>query len=383
MDQSVLYKPIPFNKAWQSGKELDYIKEALERGEICGNGHFTHRCQQFLEEQFNGSKVLLTTSCTAALEIAAMLINIKPGDEVILPSFTFVSTANAFVLRGARLKFIDIRPDTFNMDESLIEQSITKKTKAIIPVHYASIGCEMETIVNIAKNNHLSIIEDAAQALYATFDNKLLGSFGDLSTISFHETKNFVCGEGGALIINNEKWLERAEIIREKGTNRSQFFRGQVDKYSWVDVGSSFIPSDMLAAFLLAQLESADQINKLRNSIASLYRSRLEFLEKKGVFKLPLVPKRSRTNNHMFTLLFQEKSSRDNVLKVMNAVNIQATFHYVPLHTSPFAKKMGYYTQPLPITDQVSDCLLRLPMYTGLTEECVHRICDVIVNIFK
>jgi len=377
----VTTEQIKFNRPWLTGKELEYVKQSLSSGQLSGDQTFSKQCQAFMESRFGAQKVLLTTSCTSALEMAALLCNIKEGDEVIMPSFTFVSTANAFLLRGAKIKFVDIREDTFNIDESLIEQAITSKTKAIVPVHYASIACEMDKINDIAKNNGLYVIEDAAQAVDTKYKGKYMGTIGDAGAFSFHETKNFVAGEGGALLVNNPEWIERAEIMREKGTNRSLFVRGQVDKYTWVDTGSSYVPSDMLAAVLLAQLESMDEINTKRQDIANIYRSMLQPLEDAGIFKMPITPKECTSNNHMFSLFCNSSELRNKLLAGLNAENIQAVFHYIPLHNSPFAKENGLYSGELAVTELVSDSLLRLPMYPGLPKEDIARICSVIFAI--
>lgn len=369
---------IKFNKPWLTGQELEYVKQSLASGQLSGDQTFSKKCQAFMESRFGAKKVLLTTSCTSALEMAALLCDIKAGDEVIMPSFTFVSTANAFILRGAKIKFVDIREDTFNIDEKLIEQAITSKTKAIVPVHYASIACEMDKINEIAKNNGLYVIEDAAQAVDTKYKDKYMGTIGDAGAFSFHETKNFVAGEGGALIVNNPDWLERAEIIREKGTNRSLFIKGQVDKYTWVDKGSSYVPSDMLAAVLLAQLESMDEINTKRESVSDLYKSNLQPLEESGFFKMPIIPTDCTSNNHMFSLYCKSSAIRDQLLSALNSAQIQAVFHYIPLHNSPFAKENGLFEKELPMTEHVSSCLLRLPMYPSLSEGQIKRICETI-----
>jgi dTDP-4-amino-4,6-dideoxygalactose transaminase len=373
---------IKFNQPWLSGKELEYVKQSLASGQLSGDKAFSKKCQSFMESRFSAQKVLLTTSCTSALEMAALLCDIQPGDEVIMPSFTFVSTANAFLLRGAKIKFVDIRSDTFNINEDLIEKSITSKTKAIVPVHYASIACEMDKINTIAKDHGLYVIEDAAQAVDTQYKSKYMGTIGDAGAYSFHDTKNFVAGEGGALIINNPEWIERAEIIREKGTNRSQFIKGQVDKYTWVDTGSSYVPSDMLAAVLFAQLESMDIINAKRQSIADKYRKNLQPLEDDGFFKMPMIPLDCTSNNHMFSLYCQTPTLRNKLLEALNADNIQAVFHYIPLHSSPFAKDNGFFENPLPVTENVSDCLLRLPMHPCLHDVEIERICRVIHQSF-
>jgi dTDP-4-amino-4,6-dideoxygalactose transaminase len=376
----VIDKPITFNQPWLAGKELEYIKQSLASGRIAGDQTFSKQCQAFMESRFGAKKVLLTTSCTSALEMAALLCDIKAGDEVIMPSFTFVSTANAFLLRGAKIKFVDIRPDTFNIDENLIEQAITSKTKAIVPVHYASIACEMDKINTLAKNHGLYVIEDAAQAVDTQYKGQYMGTMGDAGAYSFHETKNFVAGEAGALVLNRADWIERAEMIREKGTNRSQFHRGHVDKYTWVDIGSSYVPSDLLAAVLLAQFEAMDEINDKRQNVANIYRSRLQPLADNGLFKMPFVPAHCTSNNHMFSLFCHSPQLRTRLLSTLNAAKISAVFHYVPLHNSPFAKEHGLYEGALATTELVSDCLLRLPMYPGLAEKDIARICDIIIK---
>jgi dTDP-4-amino-4,6-dideoxygalactose transaminase len=372
---------IKFNKPWLSGKELEYVTQSLARGELSGDQTFSKQCQTFMEQRFGANKVLLTTSCTSALEMAAILCDIKEGDEVIMPSFTFVSTANAFLLRGAKIKFVDIREDTFNINEELISDAITAKTKAIVPVHYASIGCEMDKINLIAKNNGLYVIEDAAQAVDTKYNGSYMGTIGDAGAYSFHETKNFVAGEAGALVINEPKWIERAEILREKGTNRSLFVRGQVDKYTWVDKGSSYVPSDMLAAVLLAQLESIETISQYRLEIANQYRERLQDLENEGYFKMPFIPNNCTSNNHMFSLYCKTPDLRNKLLEKLNLAGIQAVFHYIPLHNSPFSIDNGFFTGNLPVTENVSSCLLRLPMYPSLSREQIDIICQLIFRI--
>jgi dTDP-4-amino-4,6-dideoxygalactose transaminase len=371
---------INFNQPLIAGNELKYVQEVLASGRLAGDLSFTKKCQTFMEQRFGAKKVLLTTSCTSALEMAAILCDIKEGDEVIMPSFTFVSTANAFLLRGAKIKFVDIRPDTFNIDENLIEQAITSKTKAIVPVHYASIACEMDKINAIAKAHGLYVIEDAAQAVDTQYKDQYMGTLGDAGTYSFHETKNFVAGECGALVLNRDDWIERAEILREKGTNRSQFHRGHVDKYTWVDIGSSYVPSDLLAAVLLGQFEAMETINDKRQSVADLYRQCLQPLADQGHFIMPVVPEHCTTNNHMFSLCFSSATLRNRLLKILNKHKIQAVFHYVPLHNSPFAIEQGFNQGSLPVTEHVSDCLLRLPIYPGLAAESVLAICQVIID---
>ncbi len=375
---------IPFNKPFIVGKELFNISQAVIEGHLAGDGRFTKQCNEWLENKFGGKKVLLTHSCTAALEMSAILCNIGQNDEVIMPSFTFVSTANAFVLRGAKIKFVDIRPDTLNIDESLIEASITENTKAIVPVHYGGVACEMDIITEIAKKHNLYVIEDAAQAVNATYKESYLGTLGHLGTYSFHETKNFISGEGGALVINDEQLVERAEIIREKGTNRSLFFRGEVDKYTWVDIGSSYLPSEIVAAFLYAQLEEADTITKKRKSIYQFYLKQLQPLQDNGYIKLPISPSNCSHNAHMFYFLVMTSIvDRDKLLKYLKSKNIRAVFHYVPLHTSPMGLQMGYREGDLSNTEELSSRLIRLPCYYELTEVDQVRIVVEIENFFK
>lgn len=360
---------------------MEYVEQALHSGELAGDKTFSKKCEQFMEERFQAKKVLLTTSCTSALEMAAILCGIEPGDEVIMPSYTFVSTANAFLLRGAKIRFVDIREDTCNIDESLISAAITEKTKAIVPVHYASVPCEMKKIKEIAAENNLYVIEDAAQAVDTKYEGQFSGTIGDAGAFSFHETKNFVAGEGGALVVNREDWIEKAEIMREKGTNRSQFIRGQVDKYTWVGLGSSYVPSDVLAAVLFAQLEAMDQINQTRENIAKQYRDNLKSLEDKGIFRMPQTPENTGTNNHMFYLMCQSAELRNHLLKELSAVDIQATFHYIPLHNSPMAKEAGLFEGELPVTERVSANLIRLPMHPNLNSTDVDRVSEAIIKI--
>ncbi|RWX44370.1 dTDP-4-amino-4,6-dideoxygalactose transaminase [Candidatus Electrothrix aarhusensis] len=366
--------PIPFNKPFIVGKELYYIAQAVLEGHIAGDGSFTRKCHALLEKKFNASKVLLTHSCTAALEIAALLCDIQPGDEVILPSFTFVSTANAFCLRGAKPVFVDIRPDTLNINEKLIEEAITDRTKVIVPVHYAGVGCEMETIMEIAGRHGLFVVEDAAQGVSSQYKGKYLGTIGDLGTYSFHETKNFISGEGGALVINNERFIERAEIIREKGTDRSKFFRGEVDKYTWVDLGSSYLPSEIVAAFLYAQLEHIDTINQRRQEIFNYYQQGLQPLAGQGLLQIPHIPPACNCNNHLFYILLPDEQTRDGLMAHLKNKGIYAVFHYLPLHLSKMGKILANESKRLPITESISKRLLRLPCYYELTaaeQECV------------
>jgi len=365
---------IPFNRACFQGKELVYITNAIQNGHISGDGPFTKKCQELLEAWTGARKALLTTSCTDALEMAALLLDLKPGDEVIVPSFTFVSTVNAFVLHGAKPVFIDIRPDTLNLNEALLERLITPRTKAVIPVHYAGVGCEMDAILELAKQRHLAVVEDNAHGFLAKYKGRYLGTFGGLATQSFHETKNVTCGEGGALLINDERYIERAEIIREKGTNRSRFFRGQVDKYTWVDVGSSFLPSDILAAFLYAQLEAIDRIQEQRRRIWEYYFKHLrDWAEKRGAI-LPTIPAHCQQSYHMFYILLPSLEVRQDLIRRLREHNITGVFHYLPLHLSDMGRRFGGKPGDCPVTEDVSDRLLRLPFYNELTEADQARI---------
>lgn len=374
---------IPFNRPFIVGKELYYIAQAVQAGHLAGDGAFSKKCHAWMEQKFDAGKVMLTHSCTAALDICAILCDIEPGDEVIMPSFTFVSTANAFALRGANIRFVDARPDTLNMDENLIEAVINEKSRVIVPVHYAGVGCEMDTIMEIAQRHDLLVVEDAAQGVNATYKGKYLGTIGHLGTYSFHETKNFISGEGGALVVNDERFLERSEIIREKGTNRSKFFRGEVDKYTWVDIGSSFLPSEIVGAFLYAQLEEADTITRKRNEIYSYYYNQLSPLCARGFVSLPTCPEECRHNAHLFYLLVNTSTGdRDRLITSLNGINVKAVFHYVPLHTSPMGVAMGYKTGDLPITEDVSERIVRLPCYYELSREDQDRVIDGIFGFF-
>jgi dTDP-4-amino-4,6-dideoxygalactose transaminase len=369
---------IPFNRVKLLGNELDYLAQAVAQGHVSGDGPFTHKCQDLLEQVLGVPKALLTTSCTHALEMAALLLDIKDGDEVIVPSFTFVSTVNAFVLHGARPVFIDIRPDTLNLNEAHLERLITPRTRAIIAVHYAGVGCEMDAIIGIARRHGVAVIEDNAHGLFGKYRQRYLGTYGSLATLSFHETKNFTCGEGGALLINDPDYVERAEIIREKGTNRSRFFRGQIDKYTWVDVGSSYLPSDVLAAFLFAQFEARDQIQIRRRAIWEYYQTSLqEWAVDQGV-GLPFVPSHCEQPFHMFYLLMPSLQQRQGLIKSLNSQGIQSVFHYVPLHLSPMGQRFGGRPGDCPVTESVSDRLVRLPFYCGLTEEDQARVVKAI-----
>lgn len=374
---------INFNVPPFIGKELDYVKEAIkDNHKICGDGPFTKKCNKWMEEKFLVDKVLLTTSCTHALEMAAILANIKEGDEVITTSFTFVSTVNAFVLRGAKIVFVDIRPDTMNIDENLIEDAITEKTKVIVPVHYAGVACEMDKIMEIAKKHNLIIIEDAAQGVMSKYKERALGTIGDFGCFSFHETKNYSMGEGGALLIRNNNFSERAEIIREKGTDRSKFFRGQVDKYTWVDMGSSYLPSELNAAYLYAQLENADEINENRLKSWNSYNKNLKELEDKKILELPKIPKECTHNAHMFYIKCKNLEERSKLIEFLKGNLIYSVFHYIPLHTTEAGKKFGRFNGKDIFTTQESERLLRLPMYYGLKEEEIFYICEKIKEFY-
>ncbi|MDD2701959.1 MAG: dTDP-4-amino-4,6-dideoxygalactose transaminase [Sideroxydans sp.] len=369
---------IPFNKPYMTGQELEYIAEAHANGMLAGDGPFTKRCHAWLEARTGANKALLTHSCTAALEMAAILLDIRPGDEVIMPSYTFVSTANAFVLRGGVPVFVDIRPDTLNIDETLIEAAITPRTRAIVPVHYAGVACEMDTIMDIAQRHGLMVIEDAAQGIMSTYKGWPLGSIGHIGCLSFHETKNIISGEGGALLINDPALVQRAEIIREKGTNRSQFFRGQVDKYTWCDVGSSYLPGEVIAAFLWAQFADAERITSERLTIWNRYHSLFAHLESAGSIQRPVISQNCQHNAHMYYLLFPDLSSRTAMLKQLKASGINAVFHYVPLHTSPAGLRLGRAHGLMTTTDSMSDRLIRLPLWVGLTAEQQFMIVNAV-----
>jgi dTDP-4-amino-4,6-dideoxygalactose transaminase len=365
---------IPFNKPFVAGKELYYIAQAVTYGNLAGDGFFTQGCRRILEDTFDIARVFLTPSCTAALEMAALLGNLGPGDEVLVPSFTFVSTANAFVRLGARPRFIDIRPDTLNLDERLLERAVTPRTRAIFPVHYAGVGCDMDAILAVAERHGLLVVEDAAQGVNARYKGRALGSIGHLGAYSFHETKNYICGEGGALCVNRPEFVERAEILRDKGTNRKQFFRGQVDKYTWVDVGSSYVPSELACAFLYGQLEMLDAISARRRRLDAYYRAHLGPLEADDLLLLPHVPEGCTGNYHLFYLLLPSAQIRDGLLAHLKRHGIMAVFHYVPLHTSPVGRSFGYAGGDLPITEDVSGRLLRLPFYHDMTEADQARV---------
>ncbi|MEO6252349.1 MAG: dTDP-4-amino-4,6-dideoxygalactose transaminase [Ferruginibacter sp.] len=372
---------IAFNKPYLSGKETEYISAAVSSGKISGDGMFTKKCHEFFEKRYGFKKVLLTTSCSDALEMAAILLDIKEGDEVIVPSFTFVSTANAFVLRGAKIVFADCEEHTPNIDTTKIEALITPKTKAIVPVHYAGMACDMDAIMLLAGKYNLFVVEDAAQAIDSFYKGRPLGSFGHLAAFSFHETKNIISGEGGMLVINDERFLHRAEIIREKGTNRSAFFRGETDKYGWVDIGSSFLPSDIIAAFLFAQLENLDEIQQRRKKIWETYYKGLSGLQQKGLADLPILPEYAVNNAHMFYIVCKDLEERTALIAKLKAEQIGAVFHYISLHSSPYylTKHDG---RPLPHADRFTNCLLRLPFYFELKEEDQQKVIDTILNFY-
>jgi len=365
---------IPFNRPYVTGREAQYVQDALTGGHHAGDGPFTKRCHAWLEQHLKAQKVLLTTSCTHALEMTALLLELTAGDEVIVPSFTFVSTANAYALRGAKLVFCDIRADTLNLDETKLEQLITPRTKAIVPVHYGGVGCEMEAILKTAQRHGVHVIEDNAHGLFGTYRGKPLGSFGALATQSFHETKNVSCGEGGALVVNDRRFVERAEILREKGTDRSRFFRGQVDKYTWVDLGSSYLPADLLAAVLWAQLEASAEIQRKRRNIWMYYAERLrEWAAQRG-YGLPVVPEHCEQAWHLFYLLLPDLATRQAFLEQLKERGIQAAFHYLPLHLSAMGRRFGSKPGACPVAERTSDCMARLPFYTGMEERDLERV---------
>lgn len=374
---------IPFNAPPVVGTEPDYMQAAMGSGKLCGDGGFTRRCQQWLEQNFGSHKVLLTPSCTASLEMAALLLDIQPGDEVIMPSFTFVSTANAFVLRGAKAVFVDIRPDTMNIDETKIEAAITDKTRVIVPVHYAGVACEMDTIMALAKKYNLYVVEDAAQGVMSTYKGKALGSIGHIGCYSFHETKNYTAGgEGGATLINDPALIERAEIIREKGTNRSQFFRGQVDKYTWRDIGSSYLMSDLQAAYLWAQLEAAQEINHRRLTLWNNYYNAFKGLADKGRIALPTIPANCVHNAHMFYIKLNDVEDRTRFISYLKEAEIMAVFHYIPLHACPAGEKFGEFHGEDRYTTKESDRLVRLPMFYNMTDVTQRTVINTILSYF-
>ena len=373
---------IPFNVPPFLGTEPDLIMQAVKNQKICGDGPFTKQCHQWLEEKTGSPKALLTTSCTHALEMAALLLHIQPGDEVILPSFTFCSTADAFVLRGAKLVFVDIRPDTMNIDETKIEDAITDKTKAIVPVHYAGVACEMDTITEIARRHNLAVVEDAAQAVMSEYKGQALGAIGDYGCYSFHETKNYSMGEGGALLIKDPEKIEEAEILREKGTNRSVFLRGQIDKYTWVDHVSSYLPSDMNAAYLWAQLQEAEKINNDRLASWNKYYEAFAELEEKGYVQRPIIPDECKHNAHMFYLKAKDLEERTALLSFLKENDILAVFHYIPLHSAPAGKRFGRFHGTDEVTTRESDRLLRLPMYYGLSDEDINKVIDTVIRFY-
>lgn len=375
---------IDFNVPPYTGTEMKYIEEAVAKNhKICGDGPFTHRCSEWLEKKTGTTKALLTTSCTHATELAALLSDIREGDEVIMPSYTFVSTADAFVLREAVPVFVDIRPDTMNLDETKIEDAITERTKAIVPVHYAGVSCEMDKILELAKKYKLTVIEDAAQGILSTYKGKALGTFGEFGCFSFHETKNYSMGEGGALLIRDKENVERAEIIREKGTNRAKFFRGQIDKYTWVDVGSSYLPGDMNAAYLMAQLDMADVIFADRMRSWNLYKELLTPLADEGKIELPVIPEHCTHNAHMFYIKAKDLEERTELIHFLKEKEIQAVFHYIPLHSAPAGQQFGRFHGEDVYTTKESERLLRLPMFYGLTEEQVRYIAENVIRFYR
>lgn len=374
---------IKFNVPPFLGIELENIKTAIQNEKICGDGNFTKKCSQWIETHAHASKALLTTSCTHALEMAALLCDIQPGDEVIMPSYTFVSTANAFVLRGAQIVFVDIRPDTMNINEALIEAAITNHTKAIVPVHYAGVSCEMDTIMDIAANYKLKVVEDAAQGVYSSYKGRALGTIGDFGCYSFHETKNYSMGEGGALLIKDAFLTEQAEIIREKGTNRSKFFRGQIDKYTWVDKGSSYLPSELNAAYLYGQLESAAEINQNRLDTWHFYYKELSELERKEIIQLPFIPEGCQHNAHMFYIKCKDLSTRTKLISFLKERGILSVFHYIPLHSAPAGLHFGRFHGKDRFTTQESERLLRLPLYYGISENDREQVVETINKFFQ
>lgn len=378
---------LPFNKPYSSDKEFIYMKDAISRGKISGDGFYSKKVHDFIERKFGTKKALFVNSGTAALDMSAILIDLKPDDEVIMPSYTFVSTANAVLLRNAKIVFAEIEPDTLNIDPYDIENKITDKTKAIYPVHYAGVSCKMDEIIKIADQNNLIVVEDAAQGVNAKYKNRYLGTIGTIGCYSFHETKNYICGEGGAILINKLEYIERAEIIREKGTNRNKFFRGEIDKYTWVDIGSSYIGSDLLAAYLWAQFEKLDEIQRRRKTIFDLYYNGLKHLEDKGILHLPKIPSYAESNYHMFYIIVENESIRNKTLKLLRESKIHAVFHYIPLHLSQMGQKLGYNTGDLPLTEDLSSRIIRLPFYFELSDSeinyIVNKINEILISLIK
>ncbi len=374
---------IPFNRPFIIGRELEYISQAVGSGHLAGDGAFTRKCQDWMEQRYGSGKVLLTHSCTASLEMAAILADIGPGDQVVMPSFTFVSTANAFAMRGATPLWCDIREDTLNLDETRLEEVVTPGTRAIVPVHYAGVGCEMDSIMGVAEKHGLFVIEDAAQAVNASYKGRWLGAIGHFGCYSFHETKGMISGEGGALLVNDPRFIERAEIVREKGTNRTSFFQGRIDKYTWVDYGSSYLPSELVAAFLFAQFEEAEAIHRKRLQTWNTYHEGLKPLEERGVIRLPAVPEDCGHNGHMFYILLGSQEERQSLIDHLKALNIMAVFHYVPLHKTPMGMKLQPCVPSLPVTERISATLLRLPMFHELSGEQQQRVIDGVHGFFS
>ena len=371
---------IPFNKPHATGREFAYIQQAIDAGHLSGNGPFDRRCGAWLEERIGCRRAFLTASGTSALEMAALLAGVGPGDEVVMPSFTFVSSASAVALRGATPVFVDVRPDTLNLDERAVADAVTERTRAIMPVHYAGVGCAMGELTAIAERHGLVVIEDAAHGIMASWDGRPLGSFGALGCLSFHETKNLTCGEGGALLVNDDTLVERAEVVQEKGTDRSRFFRGEVDRYTWVDLGSSFLASEINSAFLWAQFDEAERITADRMRIWRGYHERLEPLERDGLLRRPVVPAEAEHNAHMYYVLLPDRAARDALIADMSARGVHTVFHYVPLHSSPAGERLGRVSGPLPVTDDVSGRLVRLPLWPDLTEEQVEHVCHALAQ---
>ena len=374
---------IDFNRPAMVGRELEYIQDAVQRGRLCGDGYYSGKCSAWLRERYHTKYAMLTTSCTHALEMAAYLVGIEPGDEVIMPSYTFVSTADAFVLRGARIVFVDIRPDTMNLDESLLEEAVSPRTKAIVPVHYAGVGCEMDVIMDIASRHGIKVVEDAAQAVEASYHGRPLGTIGDFGCYSFHETKNYTMGEGGALIFDDDKMLERAEILREKGTDRSRFFRGQVDKYRWVDYGSSYLPSELNAAYLYAQLQEHKAINARRLALWELYHRKLAVLEEEGLIQRPVIPEGCHHNAHMYYIKAADLKERTRLISYLRERGIYSVFHYVPLHSSPAGQRFGTFFGEDKYTTKESERLLRLPLFYDLTEKEASYAAEAVLDFYE